>query len=324
MIDLNYGENYKEEIDLKHEVEKRIAQNLGVPQNHVLLNYGSNSNLILVYSAFSLKSFAENGRKLKLLFDSPNYFFGVSQISEWLIEPIKIEREPNFELSMDKFLSAIKDNAPGIILITTPNNPTGKTFSDENLRLILDNLPNNSIALIDRSCINVLPEISSREILEKYRNKKIIILHSFSKSHSLSDERLGYLVTNDSEIAKFLSNKRDLNHNINAVKKCIKILADENIVEEKKKILTSCHNLLKEYFDSSKKGKYFESFSNFALVELPQNLTSEILEQKFLEKDILVMGGHKIGIGNRFVRLHMSGKKEIEKFLREYDKIANA
>lgn len=37
MIDLNYGENYKEEIDLKHEIEKRIAQNLGVPQNHVPL-----------------------------------------------------------------------------------------------------------------------------------------------------------------------------------------------------------------------------------------------------------------------------------------------
>ena len=324
MIDLNYGENYKEEIDLKHEIEKRIAQNLGVPQNHILLNYGSNSNLILVFSAFSLKNFSEKGRKLKILFDFPNYFFSMSQMSEWLIEPIKIEREPNFELSIEKFLSAIKDNEPDIVLITTPNNPTGKTFSDGNLWLILDNLPENSIALIDRSCINVLPEISSREILDKYKNKKIIILHSFSKSHSLSDERLGYLATNNREIAEFLFNKRDLNHNINAVKKCLKILADEKIIVRKKKILTSCHNLLKNYFDNDAKGKYFESFSNFALIELPQNLTSEILEQKFLEKDILIMGGHKIGIGNRFFRLHMSGTKEIEKFLREYDKIANA
>lgn len=79
MIDLNYGENYKEEIDLKHEVEEKIAQSLSVPKNHVLLNYGSNSNLILVFSAFSLKSFAEKGRKVKVLLDFPNYFFSIKQ-----------------------------------------------------------------------------------------------------------------------------------------------------------------------------------------------------------------------------------------------------
>ncbi len=245
------------------------------------------------------------------------------QLSEWFIEPIKIEREPNFELSIDKFVSAIKTNLPDIVLITTPNNPTGKTFNDDDLRLILDNLSDNTIILIDRSCINVLPEMSTKSILEKYKDKKIIVLHSFSKSHSLSDERLGYLVTNNSEIAEFLYNKRDLNHNINAVKKCLKILADEKIIEAKKKVLIACHNFLKNYFNDARKGKYFESFSNFALIELPQNLTSETLEEKLLEKNILIMGGHKIGIGNKFVRLHMSGIKEIEKFLVEYDKIRN-
>ncbi len=323
MIDLNYGENYKEEIDLKHEIEEKIAQNLGVSKNHVLLNYGSNSNLLLVFSAYSIKTFVEKGRKLKLLLDFPNYFFSIKQLSEWFIKPIKVEREPNFEISIDKFVSAIKSNLPDIVLITTPNNPTGKTFSDGDLQLIIDNLPNNTIILIDRSCINVLPEINTKSILEKYKDKKIIVLHSFSKSHSLSDERLGYLVTNNNEIAEFLYNKRDLNHNINAVKKCLKIFADEKIIESKKKILVSCHFLLKKYFDDVKKGKYFESFSNFALIELPQNLTSELLEEKMIEKNILIMGGHKIEIGNRFVRLHMSGTKEIEKFLVEYDKIRN-
>ena len=179
---------------------------------------------------------------------------------------------------------------PDIVLITTPNNPTGKTFSDGDLRLILGNLPSNTVALIDRSCINVLPEISTKSILEKYKNKKIIILHSFSKSHNLSDERLGYLVTNNSEIAEFLYNKRDLNHNINAVKKCLKILADKKIVRAKKKILKSCHNLLERYFDNDKKGKYFESFSNFALIKLPQNLSSELLEKRLLKKKHLNYG----------------------------------
>lgn len=33
------------------------------------------------------------------------------------------------------------------------------------------------------------------------------------------------------------------------------------------------------------------------------------------------MGGHKIGVGNKFIRLHMSGVREIKKFLVEFDKI---
>ena len=37
MMDLNYGENYKEEIDLKHEIEEKIAQGLGVPKNPCLV-----------------------------------------------------------------------------------------------------------------------------------------------------------------------------------------------------------------------------------------------------------------------------------------------
>ncbi|HBM14814.1 MAG TPA: hypothetical protein DD381_00460 [Lentisphaeria bacterium] len=74
MIDLNYGENYRDEIALKHEVERRIAETLALNQNHVLLNYGSNSSLMILFSAFSVRCLNEKRRRLKLLLDYRNSY----------------------------------------------------------------------------------------------------------------------------------------------------------------------------------------------------------------------------------------------------------
>jgi len=320
MIDLNYGENYREEILLKHQIEEKISSSLGIAKNQVMLNYGSNSNLILFFSAYSVKFLNEKKRKLKILLDFPNYFFTITQLKEWFIEANFVKRDEEMNFPFENFIKKIREFKPDVILLTTPNNPTGKPIKNEEIIKIINSASKDTIILIDRSCVNVLPEISTKELLAKFKNKKIVVLHSFSKSHSLSDERLGYLTTNSIEITEFLYNKRDLNHNINAVKKLIKILDDEKILKQKRETIQKCNSILKEYFEK-KNSKYFESYSNFALIQLPLNLTSEFVEESLSKKDILVMRGHKIGLGNRYIRLHMSGISEIKKFIQEFEKI---
>lgn len=320
MIDLNYGENYREEILLKHQIEENISSSLGIAKNQVMLNYGSNSNLILFFSAYSVKFLNEKKRKLKILLDFPNYFFTITQLKEWFIEAKFVKRDEEMNFPFVNFIKKIGEFKPDVILLTTPNNPTGKPIKNEEIIKIIDSVSKDTIILIDRSCLNILSEISTKELLTNFKNKKIIILHSFSKSHSLSDERLGYLATNSKEIAEFLFNKRDLNHNINAVKKLLKVLDDKKILKQKRETIKECNSLLKEYF-KKKETRYFESYSNFALIKLPSNLSSEFVEEYFSKKDILVMSGHKIGLGNKYIRLHMSGIPEIKKFIQEFKRI---
>ena len=315
MIDLNYGENYREEILLKHEIEKKISEKYDVPEKQVLLNYGSNSNLILFFSALSLKSLNE-GKRLKVLLDVPNYFFSIKQLEEWNIEPVFVKREESMEFPFDKFLKCLKKENPDVILLTTPNNPTGKPIGDEELVRIIRESSEECIVLFDRSCVNILPEISTRDLLKESR--KIVVLHSLSKSHSLSDERLGYLVTNSSELAEIFYNKRDLNHNIHAVRKCLVALDDDNVLEKKKNIIKECNGLLESYCRDSEV-VYYKSYSNFAILKLPSFLTSEDIESFMLENGVLIMGGHGIGLGDGYIRVHMSGAKEIKVFLENLD-----
>jgi len=320
MIDLNYGENYREEILLKQQIEEKISSSLGIAKNQVMLNYGSNSNLILFFSAYSVKFLNEKKRKLKILLDFPNYFFTITQLKEWFIEANFVKRDEEMNFPFENFIKKIREFKPDVILLTTPNNPTGKPIKNEEIIKIINSASKDTIILIDRSCLNILPEISTKELLTNFKNKKIIVLHSFSKSHSLSDERLGYLAINSKEIAEYLFNKRDLNHNINAVKKLLKVLNDEKILKQKRKTIKECNALLKEYF-KKKKTRYFESYSNFALIKLPSNLSSEFVEEYLSKKDILVMSGHKIGLGSKYIRLHMSGILEIKKFIQEFERI---
>ena len=150
MIDLNYGENYREEILLKHKIEEKISSSLGIPKNQVMLNYGSNSNLILFFSAYSIKFLNEKKRKLKILLDFPNYFFTITQLKEWFIDTKFIKRDEKMNLPLEDFIKEIKEFEPDIILLTTPNNPTGKPIKDDEIAKIINSSQKDKIILIDR------------------------------------------------------------------------------------------------------------------------------------------------------------------------------
>ena len=75
---------------------------------------------------------------------------------------------------------------------------------------------------------------------------------------------------------------------------------------------------MKKQFDKIDNARYYESFSNFAVVKLPGNLNSIEVEKIMEKKKILVMGGHKIGLGEKYIRIHMSGVTKIEMFITEF------
>ena len=319
--DLNYGENYKEEIDLKHYLENKLAESLGIPNDQILLNYGCNSNLLLFVSTFAELTLYKKKRRVKILLDIPNYFFTLTQLKQWHVNQISVKRDKNFELPFDEFIKKIKTEKPDIVIVTTPNNPTGKPVTDEQIDRIIKTVSKETIVFIDRSCVNTLPEISSKEILMKYSNKKIVIIRSYSKSHSLSDSRIGYMATNNLEIANLLRPKADLNHNLSALQTFKKVMNNNKMVEEKRKILKECNKLVKEYFDTLKSGKYFQSYSNFAVIKLPEGIKSDYVEQFMKNNKVLVMGGHRIGLGENYIRIHMSSLAGIKKFINVFKRL---
>lgn len=322
LIDLNYGENYKAEIDLKHYLEAKIAKKLNIPPENVLLNYGANSNLILFFSAYSNKLLREKRRRLKVLLDVPNYFFTLHQIKQWNVNASYVNRDSEFNFQPNQFIKTIKSFRPDAVVLTTPNNPTGKPIDNAVLDKVIRVISKETIVLIDRACINTLQEISTEELLAKYSDKQLIVLHSFSKSHTLSDSRVGYFATNQENIANLLFKKPDLNHNLNALQKLSDVIDDKQHVTRKKRTIKECNKILKREFSRIDNSTYYESHSNFAVIKLPCRIDSIRAEKHFAENNLLIMGGHRIGLGSEYIRIHMSGVKEIKKFIKCYNSIS--
>jgi aspartate aminotransferase len=116
------------------------------------------------------------------------------------VRSIKTTLENKWEPSVDEILSCINNNTKMIVL-NYPNNPTGKILPKE--------LQNKIVKIAEKYDLYIL----SDEIYSNYSNvewhsilshnyEKSIITQSFSKSHSMTGYRIGYLISSQKIIER--------------------------------------------------------------------------------------------------------------------------
>ena len=96
------------------------------------------------------------------------------------------------------YVDTIKDlGGADLAVVVNPNNPTGRTYSQNELLTVL---PNVGKLIIDESYCDPTPEISMTAHADK---KNLIILKSIGKFFGLAGIRLGFIIGQKSEIAFF-------------------------------------------------------------------------------------------------------------------------
>jgi aspartate aminotransferase len=118
-----------------------------------------------------------------------------------------VETKEDFSLDLDAISNEITERTK-VVLINSPNNPTGKIYDEESIRGltgILDEkskeLGNDIYLISDEPYRDIVyDEIQIPSVLKLYKNS--IIATSYSKSLSIPGERIGFLVINPS-IADF-------------------------------------------------------------------------------------------------------------------------
>lgn len=91
-----------------------------------------------------------------------------------------------------------------VILLCTPNNPTGGSVEHQDVLWLLENVPAQVAVVIDEAYVEFVQgqdKVRSLELLRTYPN--VIILRTFSKAYGLAGLRVGYAVAN-TEIASAL------------------------------------------------------------------------------------------------------------------------
>lgn len=146
----------------------------------------------------------------------------------------------DFSLDDEAIIQAAKENHPSLIFISSPNNPTGNTFSREKIERII--VESGALVICDEAYYEFSGE-SFIPWLAKYEN--LIILRTLSKL-GLAGLRVGYMPASPSIIREI--NKVRLPYNLNTVSQEIAaiVLTDfEPIGSQIKEIVTQREEVYK-------------------------------------------------------------------------------
>ena len=165
--------------------------NVDSSPNHFLITPGSKFGLYLV-----LKSILNPGDSIINI--SPCYPSYEPQI--YLSEPkakiITINLEKSFDLNISKLKKKITTKTKAII-INSPNNPTGKIYTEKELIEIYNLLKKNKCWIILDLIYEDLSYLNHNIINNKHilNYEKLILVSGFSKSYSMTGWRIGYIFT---------------------------------------------------------------------------------------------------------------------------------
>lgn len=104
---------------------------------------------------------------------------------------VEIDTYPDFRIDVGKVADAITDRTK-VILCNSPSNPTGYVASEQELKSLAELAAEKNIALISDEIYSAFAYDGSFASPARW-NEQTIVIDGFSKSHSMTGHRLGFV-----------------------------------------------------------------------------------------------------------------------------------
>lgn len=323
-IDVKRGELYPEIIESGKRLRKVISCTYDINEIQAQVNFGCNG-CIDTFISFIKKVELTYQTTSGFLVATPTYFRYYDKCDALQIKLIDVPFKENYEYPLDGVLEHLKNDKPSCLLLVTPNNPSGIPIKDKELFKILDNVSDDTYVAVDRTCVNIDKEISSKELLKKYKNKNLVIFHSFSKYHGMSHLRIGFSIFSNEDFASEVNRYIPFGLNLEAVLKATYILLSDGELKPKKNILeniTVNKKIISEFIRKNEEYSCTDFKSNYTLLHLPSSIDSITFSEKLSRKGIYIMPGNEFPKPiNNLVRIHTGGEpKFILRMIEEIEK----
>jgi histidinol-phosphate aminotransferase len=164
-----------------------IAARFDVPASHVATGTGSVGVLQQLVQAS-----AGEGDEVVYAWRSFEAYPIVVQISGARSVTVPLTAGEHHDL--DAMAAAVTDRTR-LVLVCSPNNPTGTAVRREALERFLDQVPRDVLVVIDEAYREFVRDAEVPDALEVYRDRpNVAVLRTFSKAYGLAGLRVGYAV----------------------------------------------------------------------------------------------------------------------------------
>lgn len=273
----SYSRGYPKKIINKLEKE------FGVPGNKILLGYGAED---ILKQVFYFVGDQEN-KSILMAKQAWWYYNAIAEeVGAEIIYGDMIEKKNSFEYDASQMIKIMEARKPTIVLICSPNNPTGNSMSKSDLKKIIKkSSQTRSYVVIDEAYWGYNGTSNGTlKFVKDYDN--VLVLRTFSKFYALAGIRIGFGFAGSkfTDLIKF--NMRYLGFNSISERLTFSALDSKRYYMQITRLINQ--DKKRYYKELSKVGlKVFRSDANFILIRIPEKYI-EPLKSELQKEGVLV------------------------------------
>lgn len=251
-----------------------ISNHVGWPTDGLWVANGSNEVFMHLFLAFG-------GPGRRSMTFEPTYSLHTLIPRIAGTETIQRPRAGDFEIDVDDAVAAIKQHRPEVVIVCSPNNPTGDCEPRATIEALLDVAP--GIVVVDEAYEEF--DLHDHSVLDMLgENPRLVITKTFSKAWRLAGVRIGYMLA-DPALVRDLARVR-LPYHLSAITQVVGEAAIRHAAETLELVKTICDQRDRITFELQSLGvKTYPSSANFVLFEVDD---PEEVWTGLLERDVLV------------------------------------
>ena len=234
------------------------------------------------------------------------------------IRRLRLDPEKAFALDWDR-LEALLDQ-PGLVFLGQPNNPTGRTLSVEQIRLLAARHP-ESLFVVDEAFADFIPGL---ERLVAQRPENVLVLLSLTKFYAVPGLRLGLAAAAPSMAERIRTALPPWTVNHLAQTAGAGMLRDTDYRQKTRQSVQGWRQELTEGLSAIAGLTVFPAEANFLLCRLDQSgLDASELAGRLLRDDSLIIRtcGNFSGLDHSYFRVAVRNRRENERLIAGLERI---
>ncbi|MEF9922451.1 MAG: aminotransferase class I/II-fold pyridoxal phosphate-dependent enzyme [Anaerovoracaceae bacterium] len=307
--------------DLRNETIKQYKEdyNFDFEKDEILITSGGTHAMYLV-----MESLLDEGDEVIAI--APYYVYYQPQIElpKGKLVVYNTRSEDDFDVDLAEFEKHITSRTK-VVIINSPNNPSGKVYSEDNIKGIIDLAEKYDFLVIADDIYGALNYTDKKKAICSYEKSpnRVITIYSYSKDYSMTGLRLGHVIAEKSLIATMRNVNEAVNFTINSMAQRFGIYAIRRRKEIQEGLYAEYHKRVMYVYDRIKKMKNITctqpegTFYVFANIKATGINSMEIWEKILDEAHVLVLPGSGFGdAGEGFIRIACTvGIETLEKAL---------
>ncbi|MGB4503950.1 MAG: histidinol-phosphate transaminase [Syntrophaceticus sp.] len=290
-------------------LKKEMVSLLNLTEDHFIFGNGTDELIKLIG-----ETFLNPGDEVIYPWPSFSEYIFASKLMGANINAIPLNE--HYQHDLKKMAESVGEKTK-LIFICNPNNPTGTIVDKEEMLEFLDKIPSDILVIVDEAYYEYVDDLHYSSAVELIKNKRVIVLRTFSKIYGLAGLRIGYGIANPDIISLINRVREPLNGNMMAQEAAVAALRDQTHVRQSKEMIIDGKDYL--YQEFKRLGlDYVPSETNFIFVNV--NTDSRKVFTALLKEGVIIRTGDIFDYPN-YIRVTVGTPEQNKRFIISLEKV---